>query len=55
MKLAASRALLDARQAYLAEEIANLPPMSEAQERRWRERRAIVEGELTRISKSKTP
>ena len=51
-KFAAFKALHAVRQAYQLEEKINFRLMSEIEQKRWRERRKLVEAELMRIAKS---
>lgn len=50
-KLAAFKALHAAREAYRLEEKINFRFMTEIEQKRWRERRKLVEAELMRIAR----
>lgn len=54
-RMAAYRALQAVRAAYELEERVCLPRMSQTAQKRWHERNAAVEADLTRMSKLRWP
>jgi hypothetical protein len=54
-RLAGYKALVSARKAFGLEEQISFRSMSEVAQKRWRERRQLVEGELKRIAELLPP